>query len=160
MKEQLHRFLRGFGYAAKGVARAVREERNLRFELCAGAYVLLFAPFYRFDRTQWALLCVLIAGVLALELVNSAVERAVDRPSPAHWAAAGAAKDMAAGAVLVFCAGAAVCGVLLLWDRAAFARMGTFFAAHPAAIAALAASLAAAVRFVFGRRDSRNVPPR
>ena len=35
-----------------------------------------------------------------MELMNSAVERAVDKPDTTHWWSAGAAKDMAAGGVL------------------------------------------------------------
>ena len=111
MKSELRRFLRGFRYAASGVWAALRAERNLRFHLCAAVYVLLFSRFYSFSRAEYALLFLCIGGVMSLELMNSAVERAVDRPDASHWAAAGLAKDMAAGAVLVFSiAAAAVSG--------------------------------------------------
>ena len=93
-------FIASFGYAARGVGRAVQAERNFRFELCAAVYVLLACPFFGFAPAEWALVFLCIGGVLALELVNSAIERAVEDPDPAHWRPAGAAKDMAAGAVL------------------------------------------------------------
>lgn len=98
MKSELRRFLRGFHYAASGIWAALRAERNLRFHLCAAVYVLLFSRFYSFGRLEYALLFLCIGGVMSLELANSAVERAVDRPDAEHWAAAGLAKDMAAGA--------------------------------------------------------------
>ena len=120
-------FIASFGYAARGVGRAVQAERNFRFELCAAVYVLLACPFFGFAPAEWALVFLCIGGVLALELMNSAIERAVEDPDPAHWRPAGAAKDMA--------------GWLALFG---------WFAARPAALAALAASLPAAGWFVFG----------
>ena len=111
----MRRFLRGFRYAWAGIVAAVRTERNFRFHLCAAAYVLWFSQYYTFTRVEYALLALCIGGVMALELVNSAVERAVDKPDVAHWRAAGSAKDMAAGAVLVFSAAAVVVGPLPFW---------------------------------------------
>ena len=145
----MRRFAKGFCFAFHGIAAAVRTERNFRFHLCAGAYVYLFSAFYRFTAAQYCLITALVAGVLALELFNSALERVTDKVSPERSSLAGAAKDMAAGAVLVFCIGAAVCGVLLFWNGEAFARMGAFFVEHWYAAAALAVSRAAAWRFVF-----------
>lgn len=72
-------FFRGFGYAWSGLVTAVREERNLRFHLVAGAFVLYFSRFYDFTRGERLLLVALICGVVALELVNSSIERAVAR---------------------------------------------------------------------------------
>lgn len=46
----MRRFFAGFGYAAQGFWAAVKEERNLRFHLCAGAYVLLASLFYPLAR--------------------------------------------------------------------------------------------------------------
>ena len=148
----MRRFFAGFGYAAQGFWAAVKEERNLRFHLCAGAYVLLASLFYSFSAVEYALLFLCIGGVIALELVNSAIERSVESPDPAHWRAAGGAKDMAAGAVLVFSIGCAVCGAVLFWDVAAFRRMFAFFAARPLLAVLLAASLAVAWQFIFGKR--------
>ncbi|WP_270912602.1 diacylglycerol kinase family protein [Allofournierella sp. CML151] len=148
MKSELLRFLRGFRYAASGVRAALRAERNLRFHLCAAVYVLLLSCFYDFDRAEYALLFLCIGGVMSLELANSAVERAVDRPDAAHWAAAGLAKDMAAGAVLVFSLAAAAVGVVLFWQPAVLAHIPGWLAGHPAALTLLAASLPCAVCFV------------
>ena len=90
------RFVDSFLYAAQGIRTAVREERNMRFHLCAAFYVYLFSLFYGFGKTEYILITLMVCGVLALELVNSAIERAVDKPDTTHWWTAGAAKDMAA----------------------------------------------------------------
>lgn len=147
----MRRFIRGFRYAWAGIAAAVRTERNFRFHLCAGAYVLWFSQYYRFTRAEYALLALCIGGVMALELVNSAVERAVDRPDVAHWRAAGSAKDMAAGAVLVFSLAAAVVGVCLFGDLAVLGRIVRLYAGSPPALAALLLSALVAVWFIRGK---------
>ena len=121
------RFVDSFLYAAQGIRTAVREERNMRFHLCAAFYVYLFSLFYGFGKTEYILITLMVCGVLAV-------------------------KDMAAGAVLVFSIGCAVCGAVLFWDVAAFRRMFAFFAARPLLAVLLAASLAVAWQFIFGKR--------
>lgn len=145
-------FYASFLYAAQGIRTALREERNMRFHLCTAFYVYLFSAFYDFTRTEYCLITIMVGGVLALELVNSSLERTVERPSPDRYRTAGVVKDMAAGGVLVFSIGAAVCGVLLFWDVAAFRRMWQFFTTNWTALVLLAASLACAWLFVFGKK--------
>ena len=111
------RFVDSFLYAAQGIRTAVREERNMRFHLCAAFYVYLFSLFYGFGKTEYILITLMVCGVLALELVNSAIERAVDKPDTTHWWTAGAAKDMAAGAVLVMAIGTVIVAVCLFGPR-------------------------------------------
>lgn len=144
------RFIRGFGYALRGITAAVREERNLRVHICAAVYVLVFSLFYAFSPLEYTALALIVTGMMALELMNSAIERIVDGLSPGPKALAGTVKDMAAGAVLVFTLGAVICGLILFWDVAVFRRILAFFAARPLCIALLAASLCLAAWWVFG----------
>ena len=137
-------FLHSFRYAVQGVRTALREERNLRFHVCAAFYVYVFSLFYEFTRAEYCLITIMVGGVMALELVNSSLERAVERPVPERY--------MTAGAVLVFSIASAVCGVLLFWDMPAFARMWRFFLRWPALALVLAATLVVAFRFIFGKK--------
>ena len=84
------------------------KERNFRFHLCAALYVFAAAHMAHIDATGVALLAICVFMMLGMELMNSAVERAVDKPDTTHWWSAGAAKDMAAGGVLVTAFGAVV----------------------------------------------------
>lgn len=142
-------FLRSFVYAGRGIYVALREERNLRFHLCIAIYVYLFSAFYDFGKTEYAVITLLVAGVMALELVNSAFERTVSRPSPERYVTAGVVKDMAAGAVLVFSLAAVVIGILLFWDMVAFQRIFNFFTVNPIWLAPFVLSLAASGWFIF-----------
>ena len=108
-----------------------------------------YSHFYAFTRAERLILVVLIAGVIALELVNSAIERAVDKPDPEHDMAAGAAKDMAAGAVLAFSIGAAVCGAVLFWDLPTLRGILAYFLGAWYRIPVLAAALVGGYLFVF-----------
>ncbi len=145
-------FVQSFRYAAQGICAALREERNMRFHVCAAFYVYLFSLFYDFTRTEYCLITIMVGGVIALELVNSSLERAVERPVPERYMTAGAVKDMAAGAVLVFSIASAICGVVLFFDVAAFGRMWRFFLQWPLAAFVLVISFVLAYRFIFHKK--------
>ena len=113
MLTDLARFGHGFVYAWHGICAAVLEERNFRFHLCAALYVFAAAHMAHIDATGVALLAICVFMMLGMELMNSAVERAVDKPDTTHWWSAGAAKDMAAGGS-VWCGGR---GHLPVWQR-------------------------------------------
>lgn len=150
-----HRFIDSFIYAAQGIRAAVREERNMRFHLCAAFYVYLFSLFYDFTSTQYALLTIMVVGVMALELVNSSIERVMERPAPERYRTAGVVKDMAAGAVLIFSIGCAIAGAFLFWNVAVFQKMLQYFLTHPVALCALLVTLPTAWWFVFGRKGEK-----
>ena len=148
----LKRFLKGFVYAAAGICRCVREERNFRFELCAGALVVWFGMrYFAFSGTQWAVLLLTVAAVLALEAVNSAIERAVAGPDAPHDAFAGQAKDMAAGAVLLVCCGAVGVGAALFWQPSVWKEIFCGWAQYPYRPVLLAGYLTGSAVFVFHR---------
>ena len=87
--------------AGSGIWQAIRQERNLRFHLAAAALVLYGRSFYSFSAAEDAALFLTMGSVIAAELVNTAVERAVDLCCPRPNPLAKLAKDAAAGAVLV-----------------------------------------------------------
>ncbi|QJC52549.1 diacylglycerol kinase family protein [Paenibacillus albicereus] len=101
--------------ACAGIAAAIRSERNMRIHLAAGAAACALAAWLGIGPLQWAALTLAISLVLAAELMNTAVERAVDLASGGKLhPLAKVAKDAAAGAVLVCAAASAVIGLLVL----------------------------------------------
>ena len=139
--EKLTHFARGFVYAYNGIRAAIREERNFRFHLWA-----------ELDPVETALIALCVAAVLALELVNSAIERAVDKPDTTHWWSAGAAKDMAAGAVLVMAVGTLIVALCVFWPR-----LGTLwanFTLRPTRPAGLVLTLVIFCKFIFRSSNS------
>lgn len=108
------RFAVRLGFAWAGMRLVFRREKSFRSQcglaLAAVAALLVLRP-----GLVWTALVLLSAVlVLALELVNSALEYALDRLHPAFAREIGAAKDAAAGAVLLAALAALLVGGLML----------------------------------------------
>jgi len=105
--------LKSFGYATRGLAVAVKSERNLRIHLMFVLAVVLAGIGLKLVVWEWvaALLC--CAMVLGAELMNTAVETVVDLVSPEFNELAGRAKDVAAAAVWLTALFAAAVGALI-----------------------------------------------
>ncbi|MBB6675307.1 diacylglycerol kinase family protein [Cohnella nanjingensis] len=104
-----------------GIVYALRTEPHMRMHLAATAIVFALAGVLELPRGDWLWLLAVSGVVWIAELVNTAIERAVDLASPERSELAKAAKDAAAGAVLVSAALAAIVGLLVLgpplWER-------------------------------------------
>ena len=109
-------FLKGFWYAFRGVAESICAERNMRVHIVISLYVLYFSQYYNLSVARFALVVAVIAFVLALELMNTAIERACDAITTEQNPLVKMAKDAAAGAVLVGASASVVIGVLIFWD--------------------------------------------
>lgn len=142
------KFVKSLGYALKGIWTGIKEERNVRIDIVAAFYVLIFSKFYDLTLTQNIILVLICFNVLAFELMNTAVERAVDKPDKEHYMQAGAAKDTAAGGVLLAATGAVVAGIMLFWDIAVFKKIFVFFTANPLMLICLAVTLFASYKFI------------
>jgi diacylglycerol kinase len=114
--EELYKLLQSFRYALRGIAYAVRTQRNMRIHLVAVAVVVWCNTLAGLSTTHWCLELLCCMAVLSLELVNTAVERVCDRVTQMQNTLIGQAKDAAAGAVLVSAVGA-VCVALLVFFR-------------------------------------------
>ncbi|WP_432651043.1 diacylglycerol kinase family protein [Huintestinicola sp.] len=155
MKSELKAFFKAFTYAFSGIVHGIKRERNIRFHLCAAVTVLAFMGFYDLTAVEKCVIFLCIGGVISAELINTAVENAVDMYSTEKSPGAKAAKDCAAGAVLVMSVCAAVCGFVIFWDRAVFAEIGKFFARRPIALMGAAVWAVTAFLFVFGIKKKK-----
>jgi diacylglycerol kinase (ATP) len=108
------RIVRSFYFAIAGLAYLFRTQRNARIELAIGAAACGLAAWCRVSRVEWALLTVMIAIVLILEGLNTALEAVVDLASPEVHPLAKTAKDLAAGMVLIASLASIVAGLLIL----------------------------------------------
>lgn len=108
----LRKYLRSFGYAFEGIITASKEQ-NLKSHIVSAVIVILAGYFTGLSRTEWYIVLLLIALMFALEMINTAIERVVDLASPNFHPLAKQAKDIAAGAVLVFALFSAIIGLLI-----------------------------------------------
>jgi diacylglycerol kinase (ATP) len=105
--------LESFNYALEGIIHVLRTHRNMRFHFAAAVIVLVAAVWVGVDRIELAALLISIAFVLIAEMVNSALETAVDMATTTFDPLAKLAKDVAAGAVLIAAVNAVAVGYLV-----------------------------------------------
>jgi len=121
MKYDYKKQLRSFGYAWKGIRSCIGKGQNLSFHLIATVIVIMAGFFFGISPTEWTIIILCIGLVIAMELLNTAIEKLVDMISPERHPIAGQIKDIAAGAVLICAVTAAIIGIII------FAPYLTFF---------------------------------
>lgn len=114
-KTGLRRVLNAAGYSWAGLAAAFRHEDAFRQEAFLALLLLPLALYLGETGIERALLIGSLLLVLIVELLNSAVEAAVDRISLEHHELIKRAKDMGSAAVMLALVNvAAVWGLVLL----------------------------------------------
>ncbi|WP_245574332.1 diacylglycerol kinase family protein [Desulfovirgula thermocuniculi] len=108
---------RKFLYALAGLAYALRTQPNMRFHLLAALAVLAAAFILGVDKYELLFLFLAITLVLLAEMFNTALETVVDLASPGFHPLAKAAKDVAAGAVLLAALHAVATGVVVFYPH-------------------------------------------
>ena len=106
--------LRSFGFALEGVSYLIRTQRSAQVEIAIGVVVIAVATWLGVSAIEWAVLILAMALVLALEALNTAIELAVTLASPERHPLAKAAKDVAAGMVLIAAIGAFIVSLAIL----------------------------------------------
>jgi diacylglycerol kinase len=79
--------------------------------------VVALAAILRVSRAEWAILTLLIALVLTLEALNTAIEATVDLVTSDFHPLAKIAKDLAAGAVWLMALASVVIGMIIFLPR-------------------------------------------
>jgi len=102
-----------FNYAVEGVIHVLRTHRNMRIHFAAAVLVLVAGLWVGVDRLELVVLLLAIAFVLIAEMINSAIEAAIDVATSSFDPLAKLAKDMAAGAVLIASVNALAVGYLV-----------------------------------------------
>jgi diacylglycerol kinase (ATP) len=114
--------IESFNYAIEGVVHVVRTQRNMRIHFAVAVAVLaVLAVALAVSVTKIELIALLlaIAFVLIAEMINTAIEGAIDATTTAFDPMAKLAKDMAAGAVLIASINAVAVGYLVFAGKAA-----------------------------------------
>lgn len=105
--------IESFNYAIEGVIHVLRTHRNMRIHFLLAIVVLVAALWVGVDRFELMALLISIAFVLVAEMINSAIEQAVDVATTSFDPLAKLAKDVAAGAVLIASVNAVAVGYLV-----------------------------------------------
>jgi len=102
-----------FRYAGRGILQVFRSERSFRLQVLVLAFVVVAGFIFRITGMEWVLILMAAGIVLISELINTAIEYAVDLITEEYRILAGHIKNITAGAVLVSAIIAVVIGLVI-----------------------------------------------
>lgn len=105
------------GYALNGLRIAVLTETQVQRQFIISLLVITVGLLFRFTSSEWIRLIACMGAVIALELVNTAIEVLCNLVHPDHHPTIKHIKDISAAAVLVASLAAAVIGGLLFYPH-------------------------------------------
>ena len=113
MKFSFRKFLKSFGYAFRGVAEVFRKEQNFKVHTIIAILAMLLGCFFKISSWEWCFLILVIAIVLASEMMNTAIENLCNVAEPNQNETIRAVKDISAGMVLICAMGALAVGIVI-----------------------------------------------
>jgi diacylglycerol kinase (ATP) len=108
-----------FNFAFEGIIHVLRTQRNLRIHFAIAFVVLVAALIVNVTKLELIALMISVAFVLIAEMLNSALEAAIDIATTSFDPMAKLAKDIAAGAVLIAAVNAVAVGYLVFAGKVA-----------------------------------------
>lgn len=109
------RFGRSFRHAVHGLVHAFTAENSFRIHTLIALVVAVLTVIFRPPAVEVALVVLVIASILTLELVNTIVERLADLLEPRVHPYVHVIKDLMAAAVMVSALAALAVGVIVFW---------------------------------------------
>lgn len=116
-KEDETKLIFSFKYASEGIITTIKEERNMFIHFLIAIIVVITGIYVRLSLNEWFICLLLFALVFSLELINTAIENAVDLVATKKNKKAKMAKDAAAGAVLIAAIFASIIGIIIFLPK-------------------------------------------
>lgn len=88
-------------YAFRGLMILVKTERSIQLQLIITAIVTIAGFYYNISKTEWMIQLIMVAVVMSIEGVNTAIEYIADFIHPDYNRKIGIIKDIGAGAVFI-----------------------------------------------------------
>lgn len=104
-------------YALNGLRVLFLEEHNSRIHIAIVIVVATAGFLLKISNTEWLVICILIALVFSLEIINSAIENICDYISPQWNEVIKKVKDLAAAAVFVSSVISVICGAIIFLPK-------------------------------------------
>ncbi|GHE23435.1 diacylglycerol kinase family protein [Sphingobacterium griseoflavum] len=105
--------LQSLKYAYHGLKTVFSEEPNAKIHLAVAFLVTVAGIYFQIAIQEWIALCLCIAFVITMELLNTSIEHLADAASPTWHPLVKKAKDIAAAAVLVSATAAILIGLAI-----------------------------------------------
>lgn len=113
----VRKMIDSFNYALDGVIFALRTQRNMRIHLLITILLILMAVNFELSRSEIIALTFCVTLVFVTEMINTAIESAIDLFTREYHELAKISKNVAAGAVLITAINATLVGYLVFIDK-------------------------------------------
>ncbi|WP_052219963.1 diacylglycerol kinase [Clostridium homopropionicum] len=115
--KKVKKLVDSFNYAIQGIIYAARTQRNMKIHIIVSLIVLSACFFYDLSKVELLVITLTITMVLLAEMINTAVECAIDSTTNYYHPLAKIAKNVAAGAVLITAINSVLVGYIIFGDR-------------------------------------------
>lgn len=105
--------IKAFKYAFKGAWLLIKKEPSIQVQITCALAIIVLGFILNISATEWILQLLAIGLVLAVEGLNTAVEKIADFIHPEYHKKIGEIKDVAAGAVTFAAIIAALIGLII-----------------------------------------------
>jgi len=111
------RFIESAKHALDGIKYRNNYKKNFKIEIIFAIIVMILSFLLKVTIIELGILILIISMVLALEMVNTAIERSVDLVTKDYNELAKIAKDVSAGAVLVMSMFSVIIGIIIFLPK-------------------------------------------
>lgn len=105
--------IKSIGFAFKGAILLLKTEASVKVQFVILIVITLAGFYFNISQTEWILQCISIGLVMAIEGINTALEKLADFVHPKHNEKIGFIKDISAGAVFIAAISAVIVGLLI-----------------------------------------------
>ena len=106
--------IQSFQYAFYGIWYTLKTQRNAQIHLSIAVVIFTIGLILNLTLVEWAILTLTMGFVIAMEMINTAAESAMNLVTTDFNPYVKVVKDIAAGAVLVSAITAVIVGLLIL----------------------------------------------
>ena len=103
--------------AINGIWYTIKTQRNIKIQIFVTLVVIVAGIYFKLTRVEFMLLSFACGLVLVTEMVNTAIESAVNLSTSEFHPIAKIAKDVGAGSVLVASLNAVIVGCFLFFEK-------------------------------------------
>ncbi len=115
--KKVYSMKKSFLNAVAGIVYCVKTQRNIPVIFSFALLVLLFSWWFKISTVELLFVLTAIFLVIITEVINTAIERAIDLASEEYHTLARISKDAAAGAVLIAVIYSILCGLIIFLPK-------------------------------------------
>jgi diacylglycerol kinase (ATP) len=105
--------LKSISYAFKGAYHLIANEASIKVQFAIGIIMTIVGFYFDLSTTEWIIQILVIALIMTIEGINTAIEEIADFIHPEFHKKIGLIKDISAGAVFIFAIAAVIIGLII-----------------------------------------------